>query len=114
MEKNHFKTLQAFPTNLKYLKYINGETGFSTQSQHLLIDSFATQNEIDIRSQEAEIENHDFPMLRHYLFEKKPSTTVEGMVLASMLLLPKDLLMSCEKGLNKIPLICALEKKAFL
>ena len=114
VEKGHFKTVQTFPTNLKYLKYINGETGFSTQSQHLLIDSFAMQNEIDVTSQEAEIENHNFPMLRHYLFEKKPSAAIEAIVLVSELLLPKEVIVLCGKGLNKIPLICALEKKVFL
>jgi len=70
------------PTTINYLKYINGEHGFSTQSQHLLISSFSKENGLSIASQEAEIEGHNCPMLRHYLTEKSNNACVSVVYLS--------------------------------
>lgn len=73
VENGVFTSINTIPTTINYLKYINGEHGFSTQSQHLLISSFSKENGLSIASQEAEIEGHNCPMLRHYLTEKSNS-----------------------------------------
>lgn len=110
-----FKPIDVIPTEINYLKYINGEHGFSTQSQHLLISSFAKENGLSIVSQEAEIEGHNCPMLKHYLTEKSSNKAeIEGIIVSTERMLSSEILKLCKNKLNVKTLVCAFEKKAYV
>ncbi len=81
----------VFPNNLRVLKYINGETGLSTKSQHLLIESFCSASGLIINGQEAEIENGQKSVLKHYSDKKNlDKSQFDAIVIASKSLLTQD------------------------
>jgi hypothetical protein len=49
------------------LKYINGEFGHSTRTQHILINAYAKERNLNIVAQEAEIEGFFQPVLKYYV-----------------------------------------------
>jgi len=107
-------TLNDFSTLIqnKTIKLIFGGKDFSTQSQHILINSYAQSKLINISAQEAEIEKLGYPILHQYLNGLLNEKKLDGIIVASKGLLPKNLrLLPFDK--NKKFLICCAENKAY-
>ena len=74
----------------RYIKYICGDKGISTLSQHCLINNFSREQGFNICAQEAEIERMNHPMLYKLINEKNPS--YDGLLIYSKKIIPKDIL----------------------
>ncbi len=84
---------QEWPLNFNFLKYVNGETGISTRSQHLLIEAFCEDLGLKITGQEAEIEDGNLSVLKHYLNKNNlKKSGFDGIIISSTNLLPNDLI----------------------
>ena len=93
-----------------FIKYIIGGKKIETGAQHLLIESFAKINGIEISAQEAEIERFGYSMLKMHCKDiANKKGRFKGIVIASTSLLEKNILKDIVK--NKIPVFACLEAK---
>jgi hypothetical protein len=92
----------------KFIKYIHGGKGISTLAQHLLIEAYAREKNINIVGQEAEIERFGTPMLRFHA-EKISRRLVEynSIILATKNLLSVDDILTLKS--SNINAFCCLE-----
>ena len=96
----------------KTLKYICGGKSISTSAQHFIIDKVASEYNINIVAQEAEMERYGAPFLINYLNSKIKSKSYDTIIVASSQVLPNDY-QSFAKD-SKVKIFDALEQKFLL
>lgn len=116
-KSDEFETLHKDHQNVdqnrqhRYLKFIIGGNGASTKSQHIIIDAFARENNINIVAQEAEIERFNFPMLRMYLNSELGKEQFHGIILATETIISPELKKVFRD--SNLAVICVLEGKKY-
>ena len=103
------KDIVIWPEGKNFLKYINGENNISTKTQHMILESFASDLDINIVGQEAEIENGHYPVLSYYLDEENLiSHNFDGVLIASETVIGQNVLKKIIS--SKVKVIFALER----
>lgn len=108
---NLFDPIKSF-VGKKYLKYVVGGK-FSTQSQHIFINSFAKEKNLIISEQDQEMERFDFPVLKKYLLNSNKKR-FDGIIIFSKDSIDKKIYNRIKKGFFKSQkIIFACENEFF-
>jgi len=93
-----------------FLKYIRGGHRINTAAQHILIEDMSRNADVEIISQEAEIERFGQPMFKFHLKEiYAGSSQFKGIAVASKALLDEEILSLLKE--RPIPIYFALENE---
>jgi len=96
----------------KFLKYIRGSKSLDTSAQHILIEGFCKNREMNVIGQEAEIERYGQPMLlKHINSIKNRKSKFDGIIISTAKLIDTEYIDKVTD--SKVPIFCVIENSWF-